>query len=613
MRFGNEARVGFVVMLALALALTGYFFLRGVGVGADLYTIRLSGAGAIDKGNDVLLQGIKVGVVREVGLDAETQKPLVTIAVQKSKPPFKLLKSYRYAVQPSGIIGENYVDIRGDYKPGDPVYAANTSERIPGVASPGIAGLTESVTQISGQLSKTLEKVNVTIDRVNKGILSYDNQIKLARTLDSVTKLTASASRAFGPQTQRQLTAALANANRASAEGAIAARNIRLATEGAGSTVSGLSRQANGLANRANGLANQASGILTQANGIFTQGSGILAENRGELKSLLSSFRVTANNAASLTKSLTFLVRDSKITENSQILFGSLRRTAENVEASSASFRKLSDDPEIANSLRVTLAGIRTSTESLSNITRSIEGLVGDQTSQAQLKATLRTFSETAVTLQATTQNLLVVTDGFKNIVGDPQLQSSLKAIPNELLGTLQATRATAERINALLGGRKARQGTDASGTPGAGSSTAAPANIASLDSGLSFTLRHLSDRDARGARTFGDADFRGELFGGPVRVGLANIGEGTDVTLQSGQFIGRNGALRYGVFRSKLGVGLDYQVGRLRFEGNVYDPNRRSYAVYGGYRLAPQVEVLVGAEKSPGVRGGSVGVRLSR
>ena len=606
MRFGNEARVGFVVILALALALTGYFFLRGVGVGADLYTIRLNGAGAIAKGNDVLLQGIKVGIVREVGLDPATQRPLVTIAIQKSNPPFKLLKSYRYAVQPSGIIGENYVDIRGEYKPDVELYAANTSEQIPGIASPGIAGLTDSATQISGQLSKTLQKVNVTIDRVNKGVLSYENQVKLARTLDSVAKLTTSAGRAFSPQTQRQLAQALANANRASAEGALAARNIRIATEGAGSTVSNLSRQANG-------LANQASGVLNQANGIFRQGNGIIAENRGELKSLLSSFRVTANNAAGLTRSLTFLVRDSKITENSQILFGSLRRTAENVEASSAAFRKLSDDPELAQTLRTTLTSLRTSTESLSNIARSIEGLIGDETSQAQLKSTLRTFSETATTLQATTQNLLVVTEGFKNIVSDPQLQSSLKAIPNELLGTLQATRATAERINGLLGGRKSRQNTDASGTPGSSSTTAAPANIASLDSGFSFTLRRLNDRDARGNRTFGDVDFRGELFGGPLRAGLANIGEGTDVTLQTGQFIGTNGALRYGVFRSKLGVGLDYQLGKLRFEGNVYDPNRRSYAVYGGYRLSPQVEVLVGAEKSPGVRGGSVGVRLSR
>jgi len=595
MRFGNEARVGFVVVLALATALVGYFFLRGIGPGADLYTIRLSGAGAIAKGNDVLLQGIKVGTVREVGLDATTQRPLVTIAIQKASPPFKLLKSYRYTVQPSGLIGENYVDIRGAFDPATPLYAANdTSQQIPGVASPGIAGLTESASQISGQLGKTLQKVNVTLDRVNKGLLSYDNQVKLTRTLDAVSKLSVSARQAFGPQTQRLLQQTLSNTSQASAEGVVAARNLRVLTGQAGGTVNGLSRQA--------------SGLFTQVGGLVNQAGGIISENKGELKQLLASFRSTAANAAGLTQQLTYLVRDSKLTENSQIIFGSLRRTAENAEATSASLRKLSDDPTLAASLRSTLASLRTSTESLSVTAASIQNLVGDKTTQAQLKATLSTFAATATTLQATTQNLLATTEGLKNIASDPQVQSSIKAIPNELLGTLQATRATAERINGLLGGRRNRNGA-------AGATQAAPANLSSQDGGFSFTLRHLSDKDSRGNDTFGDVDFRGELFGSPLRAGLSDIGEQTGVTLQTGQFIGRNGAVRLGAFRSKVGVGLDYQLGRLRFEGNLYDPNRRSYAVYGGYRLTPQVEVLVGGEdnRARGVRGASVGVRLSR
>lgn len=585
-----------MVVLALALALVGYFFLRGIGLGADLYTIRLSGAGAIAKGNDVLLQGIKVGTVREVGLDATTQKPLITIAIQKSTPPFKLLKSYRYAVQPSGLIGENYVDIRGAFDPSTPLYVANDPrQQIPGVAAAGIAGLTDSASQISAQLGKTLEKVNVTLDRVNKGILSYDNQVRLTRTLEGVSKLTQRAGQAFGPDTQRLLRQTLANTNQASAEGAVAARNLRLLTGQAGGTVNGLSRQA--------------SGLFTQVGGLVNQAQGVISENRGELKPLLSSFRVAAGNAASLTQQLTFLLRDSKLPENSQIILGSLRRTAENVEATSASFRKLSDDPALADSLRSTLASLRTSTQSLAATAASIQNIVGDQTTQAQLKATLSTFAATATTLQATTQNLLVVTQGFKNIVGDAQVQSNIKAIPNELLGTLQATRATAERINGLLGGKRNRKGAQGSGTQ------AAPANLSSQDSGLSFTLRHLSGKDPEGNNTFGDVDFRGELFGSPLRAGLSDIGERTGITLQTGQFLGQNGAIRYGAFRSKLGVGLDYQLGRLRFEGDLYDPNRRSYAIYGGYRISPQVEVLVGGEdnRGRGVRGASVGVRLSR
>jgi hypothetical protein len=59
MKTGNEARVGVVVVAALALALSGYFFLRGTARGADLYYLRINGPATIAQGNDVRLQGVK--------------------------------------------------------------------------------------------------------------------------------------------------------------------------------------------------------------------------------------------------------------------------------------------------------------------------------------------------------------------------------------------------------------------------------------------------------------------------------------------------------------------------------------------------------------------------
>jgi hypothetical protein len=50
MKTGNEARVGVVVVAALALALIGYFYLRGVAPGADLYYLRINGPATIRAG-----------------------------------------------------------------------------------------------------------------------------------------------------------------------------------------------------------------------------------------------------------------------------------------------------------------------------------------------------------------------------------------------------------------------------------------------------------------------------------------------------------------------------------------------------------------------------------
>jgi phospholipid/cholesterol/gamma-HCH transport system substrate-binding protein len=609
MRFGNEARVGFVVFMALALAGVGYFFLRGVGFGADQYTVRLSSPATIAAGNDVLLQGVKVGTVKEVTLDPDTQKPLISIALKSQDPPVKLLRSYRYSVQSSGIIGENYLDIRGAFDPNGELYTANDPNQIiPGTATGGIAGLTDSAALIAKDLRKTLEKVNVTIDRVNKGVLSYDNQVRLARTLESVATLSKQAGRAFGPQgvkfgfgdpeSQRLVNRTLAGTAQASEEAVIVARQAQ-----------GLSRQAQVILREGAVSARNISQLSGEA-------GGVLRENRSQLRNLLVSFNRTANNISGLSETLAFIVREGGLKENTQIALGSLRRTTENIEAATGRLRQVAEDPQNQETLKVTLASIRTATTALGETAETIRNLVTDEQSQSQLKSAFATLTATATTLQQTTENLRVTTEGFKNIATDPQVQADLKAIPGELRGTLEATRATAERVNALLGGRRPSRSTTGTTGENAGASTSsAPSTIqnAVRSQGLDFTLRGLSRRNLSGEKYFGDVTFNTELFGGPVRAGLSDIGDDTGVTLQTGAFLGKNALLRYGLYRSKLGVGAEYRAGRFSLEGNLYDPNRRSYSVYGGVRISPRLEVLLGREKGRGVRSNAIGVRLSR
>ena len=590
MRLGNEVRVGVVVVMALILMAAGYIFLRGIGFGADIYTIRLNGAATIAAGNDVRLQGIKVGTVQSVALDSTTQRPLINIAIRHATPPFRLLKSYRYTVQSSALIGENFVDIRGDFDDAAPMYLANADKQIiPGTATPGIASLTDSAGAITEDLGKTLKKVNITLDRVNKGILSYENQQRLARTFENVTKLSDAASKSFGPQNQRQIERILNNTAQASQEGVVAVRQASIAA-----------RQLNGLTRQTGGLLNQADGFLRQAN-------GIVGENRGQLRELLVSFNGTAKNLGGLTESLRFIVDNGGLKENTQLALSSLRRSAENFEATSAGFRRLSEDPANQEALKTTIASIRDASSTLAATAASINNLVGNTDNQEQLKSTFNTLSQTATTLQATTQNLLIVTEGLKNVVGDPQVQSDLKSIPASLRGTLEATQATAERINALLGGKRPKANKTGDTTKAIERSTLYSPG------GFDFTARHLDERVPGRGHNFGDINFNTELFGAPFRAGLANIGEGTDVTLQSGRFLGKNGTLRYGLYRSKLGVGADYQMGRFSIEGNYYDPNDNAYNLYGGIRLSPQIDLLIGREKQNGVNANSIGVRLRR
>ena len=588
MKAGNETRVGLVVVIALAVLIGGYYALRGVGVGGQQYYMKLNGAALIAEGNDVRLQGVKVGTVQEVSLDAGTQQPILTLAIKRNDPPFSLYRSYKYSVRSSGIIGENYVDIQGTPHSGDDAYLPNDkSQLIAATTGGGIFDVGSKADAIAGDVQLTLKKLNVTLDRVNKGILSYDNQMKLAKALDGVAKLTTQASQTFGsggfkvglgdPQAQRALNATFINAAVAANEAALAARDVRKLTAAAG-------------------------GVLNQTGGVIAQAGGVIGDNRKQLTKLLVNLDRTTSNAADTIESVNFLVKNSGFEKGASEAFGSLGRAAKNIEDTTATFKGLADD-QTQKDLRATLTAMRESTEALRDTTTSIKNFVADDGSQNQLKSTLGTLNTTATTLAETTANLRDATAGIKNIFADEKLQGDVKAIPAELRRTLEATSATAERLNGLLGGRRGSRSTTE-----AGSTTSGEPRSSSLLGGLDFTYRHLSEGDKR---NFGDVRLQTELFGGPFRIGLDEIGEGSKFTLQSGKFLGESAAIRYGLYRSKLGVGADWHQGRFSLEGNLYDPNRRSWNVYGGVRLSPKLELIIGREKNGDVRANAIGVRL--
>jgi hypothetical protein len=355
-----------------------------------------------------------------------------------------------------------------------------------------------------------------------------------------------------------------------------------------------------------------------------------------------------------LTQSLTFIVQKGGLKENTKATFDALRHAAQNVEATTAGFKTLASDPTTQKSLRSTLVSLQQTTEALRDTAQAVKSVATDPATQNQVKGILASLNTTASTLQATTEtlrdttaglkgsltataenirdttaglkgsltataeNIRDTTAGLKNVVGDAQVQSDLKAIPAELRRTLVATSATAERINSLLGGRTrkatTKEPTDGKDTPAA--QTTKPR--AQAPSGLSFTYRHFGDfsgdpregADIEG-HDYGDIDFNTELLGGPFRIGLANIGEGSDLTLQTGRFIGKNAALRYGLYRSKLGAGAEYRTGRFSLEGNLWDPNHSSYNAYLGFQVTPNFEILAGRESIRGTHTNALGIRV--
>jgi phospholipid/cholesterol/gamma-HCH transport system substrate-binding protein len=83
------------------------------------------------------------------------------------------------------------------------------------------------------------------------------------------------------------------------------------------------------------------------------------------------------------------------------------------------------------------------------------------------------------------------------------------------------------------------------------------------------------------------DINMNLSLGGNPYHLGLYDAFETNKVNLQAGKFFGNGHELRYGIFASKPGVGVDYALARgLILRGDVYDINKPKFDLRLRYEL---------------------------
>jgi len=122
-----------------------------------------------------------------------------------------------------------------------------------------------------------------------------------------------------------------------------------------------------------------------------------------------------------------------------------------------------------------------------------------------------------------------------------------------------------------------------------------------------------------RAERSLTDASFDLSFAGEPrrfLRMGMADIGEENQVNLQAGRRLGDR-SLRYGLVRSKLGVGADTPiVGEGRLSIDVLDPNRLRADLTADYPLGGRESgwgVIFGMRDAFGENLGFAGARFGR
>lgn len=107
-----ETLIGLGVLVVAAIFL---WFTLGQGGDGDAPTgtaelgVRFNSASGIDRGTDVRMAGVKIGTVRDIGLDIDRAEALVTMAVDEKIMPLGDGTSAR--VQSEGLLGGSYINL----------------------------------------------------------------------------------------------------------------------------------------------------------------------------------------------------------------------------------------------------------------------------------------------------------------------------------------------------------------------------------------------------------------------------------------------------------------------------------------------------------------------
>ena len=510
MRREQTAAVGLVVLLGLALLVWIGLTLRGRGLRDTVrIAVRVGDARGIVADADVRMQGVVVGRVEQVGLDAAGE-PLLTLRIDRDAVPDD--NDQIRIVAPLISFTPPYVEMTR--RPGG----------APVVGTPPLfRGETEP------QLADLIPQVQRTLANLNE-------------LTASMTGLTRNFERLAGdPRLRAGLIGAAQNLRRMSDHFVVASANFAR------------------LSARGDGIADDLAASVAAAR----RAASHFDEVMGELRGISDEIEKTVA-----------IARDT-LTE--------FRGTGTEVRAAIADAR---------TELRGVLDGVRTSLERLDGVLAETRSLVADPTLREDLRATAANVRETTATLSQ------IATD-VRALTADEQLRAELRATLTGLRQATEEASAAFRRINELIG-----RGSQAARGVIQGFQRLGDAELGiDLTRGLSPGTNRL---DINARVPWNERDW--------LVLGLHDATETNKFNLQLGRWIGSGWGVRYGLYASRLGIGLDLGTPfRPSVSLNLFGLDDPRWEVRGYVPLSPDLDVALGVDGLFRQNNPMIGVRLRR
>ncbi len=317
----------------------------------------------------------------------------------------------------------------------------------------------------------------------------------------------------------------------------------------------------------------------------------------GHMEGILKRAEVAMENIQATTGSARSLIADPKIR---QTMYASLddlqastreaRRTASalGTDLRAVVRRNSGKVDELVNNAIDTLQKLGDTVDAA----RSAVTRLTEQVSDPRLQTSLL---ETLDTARATVARFNQIASDIHQLTGDPSLQNNIKETVVDLRETTAQAKELTGRISTLVGaikpGGRSRLGI---GQPQFAIDLLARANAPHFRSDINLRL----PIGTNNAFDFGIYDFA----------------ERYKLNAQYETDIRGLGAFRYGIYASKLGVGLSLPAARgTRFRIDAYDPNKLQIDARGLFQLTNDFSLWVGADSIFKRTTPLIGVRLNR
>ncbi|MGH7600291.1 MAG: MlaD family protein [bacterium] len=185
-RWSNEVIVGAAIVLAIAIGMYGYIYLREIPVrhrGFEI-TIIFENVTGLENGDGVTVSGVKVGHVKQTRL--EIGRVAVRIWMDGEVP---LPRDSRASIRSIGMIGEKYIDL----KPGTAKESLQEGDTIVGTYISDLADAGGSLSDLMSQATSLLAKLNSALDTT----LHRNGPQALAISLENIQRLTSRLDKSF--------------------------------------------------------------------------------------------------------------------------------------------------------------------------------------------------------------------------------------------------------------------------------------------------------------------------------------------------------------------------------------------------------------------------------